>query len=120
MNDESATLDSTTLEQLRKVRSDLNRSIRTGRDWWLWGHQRLPYSTIEEDFGLAWSKKSSSVIRKHQISVGFYLMPYYIPLFSGSTPLEAASFAWLVTAEWAEKAGFYVDTGLTLREKSDR
>lgn len=120
LNDETCPVDNAVIESVRKTRADLNRSIRTGRDWWLLGHQRLPYTTVEEEFGLAWSKKSTSVVRKPQISPGYYLMPYYLPLFSGSPPLEAASFAYLVAEEWAEGAGFYVDTGLVLKERVEK
>ncbi|KAK6341071.1 hypothetical protein TWF696_009379 [Orbilia brochopaga] len=102
------------LENVRRSRNDLVRILRTNHEWWNLGHQRLPWATVQAEFQRTWSKRSPQVIRKPQITPGHYLTPFYLPLYSGSTAFEAATFAWMVTQEWAAQARLSLDTGLHL------
>ncbi|KAF3902011.1 hypothetical protein AA313_de0203122 [Arthrobotrys entomopaga] len=102
------------LENVRRSRNDLIRILRTNHEWWNLGHQRLPWGAVQADFQKTWAKRATQVVKKPQIIAGHYLTPFYLPLYSGSTAFEAASFAWMVTQEWAGQARLNLDTGLYL------
>ncbi|EPS45223.1 hypothetical protein H072_792 [Dactylellina haptotyla CBS 200.50] len=99
---------------LETIRRSLIHILRTNHEWWNLGHQRLPWSSVQNDFPKTWSKHSIQVIKKPQIVAGHYLTAFYLPLYSGSTAFEAASFAWMITQEWAVGAGLSLETGLHL------
>ncbi|KAJ6262152.1 hypothetical protein Dda_2957 [Drechslerella dactyloides] len=102
------------LENVRRSRNDLVRILRTNHEWWNLGHQRLPWASVQAEFQRTWSRRSPQVVRRPQITPGHYLTPFYLPLYSGSTAFEAATFAWMVTQEWATQARLNLDTGLHL------
>ncbi|KAK6516814.1 hypothetical protein TWF506_006700 [Arthrobotrys conoides] len=101
------------LDSIKRSRNHLIHILQKNQDWWKLGHQRLPWPALEDDFKKTWFRRSLQV--KHRPLVpGHYLTPYYLPLYSGSSTFEAASFAWMVTQEWAQKLNFSLDTGLAL------
>ncbi|RVD80656.1 uncharacterized protein DFL_008550 [Arthrobotrys flagrans] len=102
------------LDSIKRSRNNLILILQKNQDWWKLGHQRLPWTTIESDYKKTWSKHSPHIPKTKYLVPGHYLTPYYLPLYSGSSAFEAASFAWMVTQEWASGAGFSLDTGLVL------
>ncbi|KAF3201009.1 hypothetical protein TWF106_002012 [Orbilia oligospora] len=102
------------LDSIKRSRNGLIQILQKNQDWWKLGHQRLPWSKIEADYRKTWSKRSPRVPGSKSLVPSHYLTPYYLPLYSGSSAFEAASFAWMVTQEWAYKADFSLDTGLAL------
>ncbi|KAK6534265.1 hypothetical protein TWF281_005595 [Arthrobotrys megalospora] len=102
------------LDSIKRSRNNLLHILQKNQDWWKLGHQRLPWSTIQADYKKTWSRHSPQIPKPKSLVPGQYLTPYYLPLYSGSSAFEAASFAWMVTQEWASEAGFSLDTGLVL------
>ncbi|KAK6363306.1 hypothetical protein TWF730_000745 [Orbilia blumenaviensis] len=102
------------LDSIKRCRNNLLHILQKNQEWWKLGHQRLPWSTIETEYKKTWAKHSPHIPRNKSLVPGQYLTPYYLPLYSGSSAFEAASFAWMVTQEWASGAGFSLDTGLVL------
>ncbi|KAK6509534.1 hypothetical protein TWF481_004274 [Arthrobotrys musiformis] len=102
------------LDSIKRSRNNLIHILKKNQDWWKLGHQRLPWSTIKAEYKKTWAKHSPNIPENKTLVPGQYLTPYYLPLYSGSSAFEAASFAWMVTQEWASEAGFSLDTGLVL------
>lgn len=90
-----------------ELKTRLIDSYREARSLWLQGTRELSHDILSQHYPATWSKRFQGVPERGQekLKLRDYSGPYFLPLNSTTSPLEAVRFGLSFLAEWTEIEG---------------